>query len=52
MKMVKTKDLPVLVLLVLGIAFLLSFTFLHCEVAGGEATLTEIHVYEYKIVPQ
>jgi len=36
----KTRDLPLLVLLVLGISFLLSLTFLRCEPQRSSATLT------------
>jgi len=36
----KTKDLPLLILLVLGISFLLSLTFLRCEAPRSAATLT------------
>jgi len=36
----KTRDLPILILLVLGISFLLSLTFLRCESTRSSATLT------------
>jgi hypothetical protein len=37
---VKTRDLPLLILLVLGISFLLSLTFLRCEAPRSIATVT------------
>jgi len=36
----KTRDLTLLILLVLGISFLLSFTFLHCDLPGSTASVT------------
>ena len=36
----KTRDLPLLILLVLGTSFLLSLTFLRCEPLDKTATLT------------
>jgi hypothetical protein len=36
----QTRDLPILILLVLGISFLLSLTFLNCEPSRSSATLT------------
>ena len=38
--MIKTRDLTLLILLVLGITFLLSFTFLRCEIPKSTASLT------------
>lgn len=38
--MMKTRDLTLLILFVLGITFLLSFTFLHCEIPKNTASLT------------
>jgi hypothetical protein len=48
----KTRDLALLILLVLGITFLLSLTFLRCEVTEGRQGQKTIRVCEYKLVPQ
>jgi hypothetical protein len=48
----ETRDLKLLILLVLGITFLLSLTFLHCEVAEGQQGQNTIRVSVYKLVPQ
>jgi hypothetical protein len=37
--MIKTSDLPLLILLLLGTCFLFALTFLHCEAPRGTATL-------------